>query len=88
MITAIVIFAGVLLSSGLVLRHQLRIAPSGGNPVLRTHRARAAGQTGALRRNPKFGRARPDREAEPETRRLMKRLRREELRQRPQEGRN
>lgn len=86
MITAIAIIAGLMLSSGLVVCHQLWVAPLGGDRATprRNPRPAVAGRP----RNRSIDPARSCRSSDPETRRMMKRLRREEKRQRPQEARN
>jgi|CXWL01.1.fsa_nt_gi hypothetical protein len=87
MITVIFIFIGLMVCGGLVLRHQLRIAPLVKNnktPRRNPHRFAFVGLPRKLPIDP----ARVGRSNAPETRRLMKRLQREEARQRPQEARN
>lgn len=87
MITVIFIFTGLMVCGGLVLCHQLRIAPLVKKSETSRRNYRSSAILGAPRKltsNP----ARVGRSNDPETRRLIKRLHREEKRQRPQEARN
>ena len=88
MITAAMILTGLILGSGFMLRHRLRPAPSARVRLVRPGRASTARQSAARWPNQGTGRARPTRKTDPHTRRLLKRLWMEELRQQPQEGRN
>lgn len=87
MMSVIFIFTGLMVCGGLVLCHQLRIAPLVKNS--KTPRRNSRSSTFArLSRKLTIDPTRVCRPNDPETRRLMKRLQREEKRQRPQEARN
>lgn len=88
MITAIVIFSGLMVCGGLVLRHQLRIAPLVENEAVPVRRKQGQVAANRLQQIPQPNPVRSYRTNDAKTRRLMARLKREEQRQRPQEARN
>ncbi|MEN9401561.1 MAG: hypothetical protein RL091_264 [Verrucomicrobiota bacterium] len=87
MTTTFVVLAGLLAVGGLVLRHQLRIAPLIEEPEP-NHTRRTPGPATAYRQCRQVRPTRPQRTNPANKRRWLRRLRVEERRQRPQEGRN
>jgi hypothetical protein len=87
MTTTFVVLASLLAVGGLVLRHQIRIAPLVDEPDL-THTRRTPGPATAYRQGRQVRPTRPQRTNPADRRRWLRRLQVEERRQRPQEGRN
>ncbi len=87
MTTTFVVLAGLLAVGGLVLRHQIRIAPLVDEPGS-TRTGRTPGPATAYRHCRQVRPTRPQRTNPADRRRWLRRLRVEERRQRPQEGRN
>lgn len=80
MVTALIIFAGMMAGGGLLLRRQLRLAPLVEEAPARSR----SGRPSRHRWRPRPARIRPART----DRGWRRRLKAEERRQRPQEGRN